>query len=45
LAKSLIGLEPSDKTVKELISNQKIKVVTPLYVSKDVSMSKLIDLF
>jgi CBS domain containing-hemolysin-like protein len=45
LAKSLIGLPPSDLTIFDQLNRKRIKVIPPLYISKDVPMSKLIEQF
>ncbi len=45
LAKSLIGLPPSDLTIFDQLLRKRIKVTIPLYISKDVAMSKLIEQF
>ena len=45
LAKSLIGLPPSDLTIGDQLNRKRIKVILPLYISKDVQMSKLIEQF
>lgn len=45
MAKSLIGLEPSNKTIRELFATQEIKLRSPLYLSKDAALSKVMKTF